>query len=112
MFYYYYHYYYYNNYYYIIITIIILLSQYNYCSCAVIPLLSCLVMHIALRAPATTQLFVDGVDVVPDVHRVLNQIEQFSHDIRTGRRVGVTGKRLTTVISIGIGGSYLGISFL
>lgn len=71
-------------------------------------LYSFLVMHIALRAPATTRLLVDGADVVPDVHRVLDAIEEFSADIRAGRRVGATGKRLTTVISIGIGGSYLG----
>lgn len=65
-------------------------------------------MHVALRAPATTRLVVDGEDVVPAVHAVLSAIEEFSADIRAGRRVGVTGKRLTTVISIGIGGSYLG----
>lgn len=65
-------------------------------------------MHVALRAPVTTRLFVDGQDVIPDVHRVLDAIDEFSSDIRAGRRVGVTGKKLTTVISIGIGGSYLG----
>lgn len=70
------------------------------------------VMHVALRAPDTTRMVVDGQDVVPDVHRVLNAIETYSSDIRAGRRVGVTGKRLTTVVSIGIGGSYLGATTL
>ena len=45
------------------------------------------VMHIALRAPRSTILQVDGVDVVPDVHRVLDAITVFSEDIRSGRRV-------------------------
>ena len=70
------------------------------------------VMHLALRAPKTSNFYVDGVDVVPEVHRVLDNIEVFSDDIRAGRRFGATGKRLTNVISIGIGGSYLGMKFM
>ncbi len=48
------------------------------------------VMHIALRAPSSTQLFVDGADVVPDVHRVLSAVESFSESVRTGKRVRYT----------------------
>ena len=70
------------------------------------------VMHVALRAPRDKQFFVDGQDVVPEVHKVLDHISAFSEQVRTKEWVGATGKPLTTVISIGIGGSYLGPEFV
>jgi len=70
------------------------------------------VMHLALRAPRDKQFFVDGQDVVPEVHAVLDHIEDFSNKVRTKEWLGATGKPLTTVISIGIGGSYLGPEFV
>ncbi|KAI9905518.1 hypothetical protein PsorP6_014023 [Peronosclerospora sorghi] len=70
------------------------------------------VMHMALRAPRTDQMFVDGHDVVPAVHQVLDAIRAFSTHVRRGAFVGATGKKLTNVISIGIGGSYLGPEFV
>ena len=70
------------------------------------------VMHVALRAPRDKQFFVDGQDVVPEVHKVLDHISAFSEQVRTKEWVGATGKSLTTVISIGIGGSYLGPEFV
>lgn len=48
----------------------------------------------------------------PDVHHVLDQIRVFSEKVRSGEHVGVTGKKLTNVVSIGIGGSYLGVEFV
>lgn len=48
----------------------------------------------------------------PDVHKVLDQIREFSEKVRSGAHVGVTGKKLTNVVSIGIGGSYLGVEFV
>jgi glucose-6-phosphate isomerase len=69
-------------------------------------------MHLALRAPREKQFFVDGHDVVPEVHSVLDHIQAFSEQVRTKEWVGATGKPLTTVISIGIGGSYLGPEFV
>lgn len=70
------------------------------------------VMHMALRAPSSKQFMVDGKDVVPDVHAVLNAIKAFSNSVRSGEKVGSTGKQLKNVISIGIGGSYLGPEFV
>lgn len=70
------------------------------------------VMHLALRAPANKQFFVDGEDVVPQVHEVLNAIKAFSSSIRSGEKKGATGKVLKNVISIGIGGSYLGPEYV
>ena len=70
------------------------------------------VMHVALRSPANKSYFVNNVDVVPDVHAVLNQIDSCANAIRSGEWVGATGKPLTNVISIGIGGSYLGPEFV
>ncbi len=66
------------------------------------------VLHVALRMPATTALHVDGQDVVGDVHRVLGQMGELSDRIRDGRWTGCTGKRIRTVVNIGIGGSDLG----
>ncbi|CAK4192704.1 unnamed protein product [Aphanomyces euteiches] len=70
------------------------------------------VMHIALRSPANKPLYVDGVNVVDDVHHVLRNIRAFSDKVRSGAHAGATGKLLTNVISIGIGGSYLGPEFV
>lgn len=70
------------------------------------------VMHMALRAPASQEIFVDGKNVVPEVHEVLNAIKAFSDRVRSGEHRGATGKLLTNVISIGIGGSYLGPEFV
>jgi glucose-6-phosphate isomerase len=66
------------------------------------------VLHVALRAPRDAQIFVDGVDVVPEVHAVLDRMAAFSDQIRSGGWTGDTGKRIRNVINIGIGGSDLG----
>ncbi|GLD96492.1 hypothetical protein PINS_up005175 [Pythium insidiosum] len=70
------------------------------------------VMHMALRAPAGKQMLVDGKDVVPDVHSVLNAIKAFTSAVRSGAKLGATGKPIKNVISIGIGGSYLGPEYV
>jgi glucose-6-phosphate isomerase len=70
------------------------------------------VMHIALRARADDTYTVDGKNVVPDVDAVRQRIRTFSDEIRSGTRKGVTGKPITNVIAIGIGGSYLGAEFV
>ena len=66
------------------------------------------VLHVALRAPRGTVIKVDGHDVVPDVHEVLGQMSAFADKVRDGTWTGYSGKRIRTVINIGIGGSYLG----
>jgi glucose-6-phosphate isomerase len=66
------------------------------------------VLHTALRAPADASLQVDGTDVVPQVHEVLDKVYAFADKVRSGAWVGVTGKRISTVVNIGIGGSDLG----
>jgi glucose-6-phosphate isomerase len=66
------------------------------------------VLHVALRAPATQQLRVDGVDVVPGVHAVLDRMAAFADQVRSGNWLGHTGKPIRNVINIGIGGSDLG----
>jgi glucose-6-phosphate isomerase len=70
------------------------------------------VMHMALRAPKSSKIIVDGEDVVPGVHAVLEKINNFSDRVRNNTWVGATGKPLTTILSIGIGGSYLGPEFV
>ncbi|MFZ1500670.1 MAG: glucose-6-phosphate isomerase [Giesbergeria sp.] len=65
-------------------------------------------LHTALRAPAGTQVLVDGVDVVPEVHAVLRRMAAFADAVRSGAWRGHSGKRIRTVINIGIGGSDLG----
>ena len=72
------------------------------------------VMHMALRAPASKvgSFSVDGADVVADVHGVLDRVQMFSEEVRGGKWVGATGKAIKNVISIGIGGSYLGPEFV
>ncbi|GED96952.1 glucose-6-phosphate isomerase [Gordonia crocea] len=66
------------------------------------------VLHTALRLPASASLLVDGENVVADVHRVLDAMGRFTDDIRAGRWLGFTGKPITDVVNIGIGGSDLG----
>jgi glucose-6-phosphate isomerase len=66
------------------------------------------VLHIALRAPRGEQILVDGKDVVPEVHAVLDKMADFSNRVRSGSWKGHTGKRIRNVINIGIGGSDLG----
>jgi len=66
------------------------------------------VLHVALRAPKGEAIFVDGKDVVPDVHAVLDKMSAFSARIRSGDWKGHTGKRIRNVVNIGIGGSDLG----
>src|ERR1700684_279241 len=66
------------------------------------------VLHIALRAPKGASIVVDGGNVVPQVHAVLDKMAQFSNRVRSGEWKGHTGKRIRTVINIGIGGSDLG----
>lgn len=70
------------------------------------------VLHTALRAAETDKFIVDGKDVVPEVHGVLKRIAAFADEVRSGKRLGHTGKPLTDVVSIGIGGSYLGPEFV
>jgi len=65
-------------------------------------------LHTALRLPATASLVVDGHDVVPDVHRVLEQMRRLAVRVRDGDWVGATGRRVRHVVNIGIGGSDLG----
>jgi len=66
------------------------------------------VLHVALRAPKDETILVDGKNVVPEVHAVLDRMTEFSHRIRSGEWKGHTGKRIKNVINIGIGGSDLG----
>ncbi|MGC4154326.1 MAG: glucose-6-phosphate isomerase [Propionicimonas sp.] len=66
------------------------------------------VLHTALRRPRTDSLVVDGTDVVPAVHEVLDRVYAFAEQVRSGEWKGVTGKRIQTVVNIGIGGSDLG----
>jgi len=66
------------------------------------------VLHTALRAPKTASILVDGKNVVPEVHAVLDKMARFSDRVRSGEWKGHTGKRIRNVINIGIGGSDLG----
>src|SRR5262245_9930494 len=66
------------------------------------------VLHIALRAPKSASIIVDGKNVVPEVHAVLDKMTDFSDRVRSGAWKGHTGKRIRNVINIGIGGSDLG----
>jgi glucose-6-phosphate isomerase len=65
-------------------------------------------LHVALRAPKGSSLFVDGQDVVPEVHTVLEQMSEFSTQIRSGEWKGYTGEPIRSIVNIGIGGSDLG----
>jgi glucose-6-phosphate isomerase len=66
------------------------------------------VLHVALRAPRDAEIFVDGENVVPAVHAVLDKMAAFSERVRSGAWTGHTGKRIVNVINVGIGGSDLG----
>ena len=66
------------------------------------------VLHTALRLPREAELVVDGQDVVADVHRVLDRMTDFADRVRSGGWTGHTGRRIDTVVNIGIGGSDLG----
>ncbi len=66
------------------------------------------VLHVALRAPRGASIVVDGKNVVPEVHQVLDHMSDFSNRVRSGAWMGHTGKRIRNVINIGIGGSDLG----
>eukprot|EP00569_Conticribra_weissflogii_P005091 CAMPEP_0171342712 /NCGR_PEP_ID=MMETSP0878-20121228/15139_1 /TAXON_ID=67004 /ORGANISM="Thalassiosira weissflogii, Strain CCMP1336" /LENGTH=672 /DNA_ID=CAMNT_0011845459 /DNA_START=334 /DNA_END=2351 /DNA_ORIENTATION=+ len=72
------------------------------------------VLHTALRASKDEigTIFVDGIDVVQEVHDVLDQIKSFTEAFRSGEIKGYTGKRMRNIVSVGIGGSYLGPEFL
>jgi len=66
------------------------------------------VLHVALRNRANTPMYVNGQDVMPAVNAVLNQMQAFSHQVRSGAWTGYTGKKITDIVNIGIGGSDLG----
>ncbi len=66
------------------------------------------VLHVALRAPAGSDVDEDGHNVVPEVHKVLEKMASFADAVRNGDWRGFTGKRIKNVINIGIGGSDLG----
>jgi len=66
------------------------------------------VLHVALRAPKNATILVDGKNVVPDVHAVLDKMADFSNRVRDGEWKGFTGQRIRNIINIGIGGSDLG----
>ena len=66
------------------------------------------VLHIALRHRQKTPIYVDGRDVMPQINTVLEKIRDFSEAVRLGRFTGYTGKKLTDIVNIGIGGSDLG----
>lgn len=66
------------------------------------------VLHTALRRPAADSVTVDGEDIMPFVHDTLSKMEKFSHDVRNGAWKGHSGKKITDIVNIGIGGSDLG----
>jgi glucose-6-phosphate isomerase len=70
------------------------------------------VLHMALRAQPGDGFALDGQDVIGQVHEVLGRIKGFSEQVRSGAWVGATGKALTDVVAVGIGGSYLGPEFV
>ena len=65
-------------------------------------------LHIALRAPSTQKIVVDGIDVVKEVQQVRQSMAEFANGVRSGKIVGATGKPFTHIINVGIGGSDLG----
>ena len=70
------------------------------------------VLHTALRAPKIASVLVDGENIIPFVHQVLDQMKKFSDDVRSGVHKGYTGKQITDIVNIGIGGSDLGPRFV
>ena len=67
-------------------------------------------LHTALRAPKDAKILVDGKNVVPEVIKTLEKMEEFSHRIRNKKLLGATGAPITSVVALGIGGSNLGLS--
>jgi glucose-6-phosphate isomerase len=61
------------------------------------------VLHVALRAPATERIVVDGVDVIPAVHAVLDRMARFAQSVRSGEWKGHSGRRIRNIVNIGIG---------
>lgn len=70
------------------------------------------VLHVATRARREQEIFVDGVNVVPEIWSVLDKIKSFTEKVRNGEWRGVTGKPLKNVVAVGIGGSFLGPLFV
>ena len=66
------------------------------------------VLHVALRAPKNATIMLDGKNVVPEVHAILDRMTAFSNRVRSGEWLGHTGKRIRNIVNIGIGGSDLG----
>ena len=66
------------------------------------------VLHVALRAPKNATITLDGKNVVPEVHAILDRMTAFSNRVRSGEWLGHTGKRIRNIVNIGIGGSDLG----
>jgi len=66
------------------------------------------VLHVALRSPRDARLVVDGVDVVAEVHQVLDRMAVFAQQVRSGEWLGFSGRRIRNVVNVGIGGSDLG----
>ena len=66
------------------------------------------VLHVALRAPKGASILVDGKNVVPEVHAVLDRMAAFSHQVRSGKWKGFSGKPIKNIVNVGIGGSDLG----
>ena len=66
------------------------------------------VLHTALRAPEETQMYIDDLDVMPEVHAIKAKIRSFCDKVISGEHKGFTGKAITHVVNIGIGGSDLG----
>ena len=65
-------------------------------------------LHFALRASKEKEIYVNGKDVVPEIHSVLKQMQTFSNEVISGNWKGYSGKQITDVVNIGIGGSDLG----
>ncbi|CAM9341326.1 unnamed protein product, partial [Sphacelaria rigidula] len=71
------------------------------------------VLHVALRSPRDADpIYVDGVDVIQQVHDSLDKVREFSEAVRKGKKRGATGKMLKNIVAVGIGGSYLGPEFV
>ena len=66
------------------------------------------VLHTALRTPIENKIFLDGNEVIVDVHHVLEKMKRFTHDLHTGKWKGFSGKKIKNIVNIGIGGSDLG----
>jgi glucose-6-phosphate isomerase len=65
-------------------------------------------LHTALRNRSNKSVYVDGKDIMPEINTVISKMEKFSNDLRSGKCLGTTGKKITDVVNVGIGGSDLG----